>query len=225
MRRDVVAVIPAFECASTVGAVVAGCRQRLARVVVVDDGSTDGTARAAAAAGAQVEVLPENRGKGAALRRGIELALGGGPAAVVLLDGDGQHDPRDLPALLAAWDAGRGDLIIGSRMGAAHAIPRIRYLTNYVGSRILSWMTGVELLDSQSGYRLVAADLLRRLCLTARGYAIESEMLLKAARRGASIGHVPVATIYNGAASHFQPVRDTLRISFAALYFKVFDEP
>ena len=76
-------------------------------------------------------------------------------------------------------------------------------------------MSGVELEDSQSGYRLLAAPLARRLQLSARGYAIESEMVLKAAALGARIGHVPIATIYDGAPSHFQPIRDTLRISWA----------
>lgn len=224
MRRDVIAAIPAFDCASTVGRVVEGCLEHVGRVVVVDDGSSDGTASAAEAAGARVEVLPQNRGKGFALRRALALALDSAPAAVALLDADGQHDPRDLPGLLAAWDGGRADLVVGSRMGAAGTIPRSRYLTNYVGSRILSWMTGVELLDSQSGYRLASAALLRRISLVSRGYAVESEMLLKAARLGARIAHVPVTTIYDGEPSHFQPVRDTLRIALASVYVKVFDE-
>jgi glycosyltransferase involved in cell wall biosynthesis len=223
MRPDVVAVIPAFGCAGTVGRVVSGCRGIVGRVVVVDDGSGDATAHIAREAGAVVEVLPANRGKGFALRRGISIALRHRPAAVALLDGDGQHDPRDLTALLAAWDAGVGDLIIGTRMGAAREIPRSRYLTNYLGSRALSWMCGVELPDSQCGYRILASGLADRLGLSADGYAIESEMLLKAVRLGARIAHVPVATIYDGIPSHFQPLRDTVRISLAAVYYKVFD--
>src|SRR6185503_10177809 len=104
MRADVVAVIPAYRCAATIGAVARGVRQHLERVVVVDDGSDDATAAEAAAAGAQVERFASNRGKGAALLHGIAVALAGEPAAVLLLDGDGQHDPSDAPALLAAWD-------------------------------------------------------------------------------------------------------------------------
>ncbi len=231
MRRDLIATIPAFDCAPTIGRVVSGCLAHVGTVIVVDDGSSDGTAEAAREAGARVESLERNQGKGAALRRGLEIALAGSPAdpgepaGVVLLDGDGQHDPGDLPALIAAWESGAGELVIGSRLGASDAIPRARYFTNYVGSRILSWMSGVELEDSQSGYRLLAASLARRLRLRSCGYAIESEMLLKTAALGATIAHVPIATIYDGAPSHFQPIRDTLRISCAAVYFKVFDEP
>jgi glycosyltransferase involved in cell wall biosynthesis len=225
MGSKLVAAIPALNCAATIGEVVAGCLRHLDAVVVVDDGSDDGTAAEATAAGAQVEVLAANRGKGFALRRGIALALAHEPAAVAMLDADGQHDPADLPALIAAWERGEGELVVGSRMGDSEVIPPSRYWTNYIGSRILSWMTGQELEDSQCGFRIASAELLRRLRLTADGFAIESEMLLKAARLGARVGGAPVKTIYDGACSNFRPLVDTVRISCASIYYKVFDEP
>jgi glycosyltransferase involved in cell wall biosynthesis len=151
------------------------------------------------------------------------LALAAAPGAVLLLDGDGQHDPADVPAFLAAWDAGAGDLVVGSRMADSQAIPRARYWTNRIGSRILSWMTGWEIADSQSGYRLLSADLLRRLPLEARGYAVESEMLIKAAHRGARLAEVPIRTIYEGNPSHYRPLLDTARISLWSIYWKAFD--
>jgi glycosyltransferase involved in cell wall biosynthesis len=220
----VVAVIPAFDCAASVGAVVAGVRRHLARVVVVSDGSRDATAPAARDAGAEVEELPENRGKGAALRRGLELALAGDPAAVVLLDADAQHDPEDLPAFLDVWDHTRPGLVIGCRLQDDREIPAARYWTNYIGSRILSWMTGRELLDSQSGYRLLSSGFARRLALRSAGYAVESEMVIRAAHLGERIEHVRIRTIYNANGSHFRPLQDTLRISCASIYFKVFDD-
>lgn len=223
-RNDLCAVIPAFRAEPTLGAVVDGVRRHLARVVVVDDGSDDATADVARAGGAEVLVLDRNRGKGYALRQGIARALAGEPEAIVLLDADGQHDPDDLPAFLRAWDERRPDLVIGCRLEDRSDIPPARFWTNYIGSRILTWMTGFELLDSQSGYRLLSAELARRLGLSADGYAIESEMLIKAARRGARLEHVRVRTIYNDAGSHFRPVLDTFRISCASIYFKVFDD-
>jgi glycosyltransferase involved in cell wall biosynthesis len=223
-RTDLCAVIPAFRAEPTLGAVVDGVRRHVARVVVVDDGSDDATADVARAAGAEVLVLGRNRGKGYALRQGVARALAGEPRAIVLLDADGQHHPDDLPVFLRAWDERRPDLLIGCRLEDRSDIPPARFWTNYIGSRVLSWMTGFELLDSQSGYRLLSADLARRLELTADGYAVESEMLIKAARSGARLEHVRVRTIYNDAGSHFRPVLDTFRISCASIYFKVFDD-
>jgi glycosyltransferase involved in cell wall biosynthesis len=224
MRRDVIAVIPAYRCAQSIGPVVEGVRRHLDRVLVVDDGSDDATAETAAAAGAEVVRLSENQGKGAALRHGIAAALERSPPAVLLLDADGQHDPADVPTLVEPWQRGEADLVIGSRWGGREIIPGARYWTNYIGSRVLSWMTGVELFDSQSGYRLIDARLAGRLRLRSRRYAIESEIVIKAARLGARLAHVPVRTIYGENPSHFRPVLDTFRISCAAIYFKVFDD-
>jgi glycosyltransferase involved in cell wall biosynthesis len=223
-RADVCAVIPAYQCVATVGAVVAGVRRHLDRVVVISDGSIDGTAAAARQAGAEVIELAENHGKGFALRRGIVRALEWSSDAILLLDADGQHDPEDLPAFIAAWDAERPDLVVGCRLEDRDGIPGARFWTNYIGSRVLSWMTGRELSDSQSGYRLLSARLARRLRLVSDGYAVESEMLIKAAQAGAEVAHVRVRTIYNGGESHFRPVFDTVRISCASIYFKVFDD-
>jgi glycosyltransferase involved in cell wall biosynthesis len=228
-RNDVVAVVPALDCERTIGLVVSELRRHLERVVVVDDGSRDATGERALAAGAHVTAHARNLGKGAALRTGLRAALepeaAAPPDAIALLDADGQHDPADLPAFLDAWDSRRPDLVVGARLADRAAIPPARFWTNYIGSRILSRMTGYELEDSQSGYRLLAAGLARRLELVSTGYAVESEMLIKAARLGARLEHVRIRTIYNDSGSHFRPLLDTYRISRASIRFKVFDDP
>jgi glycosyltransferase involved in cell wall biosynthesis len=228
MRTGFVAVIPAFQCAASIRTVAERCLVHVDQVVVVDDGSTDETAAQARAAGAEVHSWSENRGKGAALRHGLRAALAqrpDAPDALILLDGDGQHDPDDIPALVGAWRRGEGDLIVGTRWSDPSKIPSSRYWTNYIGSRALSWMSGAELVDSQSGFRLLAAALARRLDLRSEGFAIESEMLLKAARDGGRIGHAPVRAIYDEAGgSHFRPLVDTVRISWESVYYKVFDD-
>ncbi len=224
MRRDIVTAIPALNCAATIAEVVAGCLRVVTEVVVVDDGSSDATAERAGAAGARVERLGRNHGKGFALRRALELALASEPAAVAMLDGDGQHDPADLPTLVEAWDGGRSSLIIGSRMSDSGNIPRARYWTNYIGSRILSRMSGYELSDSQSGYRLASAGLIRQWRLQSNGYAVESEMILKSSHLRAQLEEVPIRTIYGAEQSHFQPIRDTVRISCESIYFKLFGD-
>jgi glycosyltransferase involved in cell wall biosynthesis len=234
-RQDVVAVIPAYQCAVTVGEVVAGVSPYVSRVIVVDDGATDGSGAVAAAAGAEVIRNPVNRGKGHALRRAFDAVIAERRAArgrgeeprveaVAMLDGDGQHDPADLPVLLAAWDGREYGLVVGGRLKERALIPPHRYWTNTIGTKLLSWVTGVALEDSQSGYRVISADLLERMNLRSDGYAIESEMLIKAARRGARIGQVVIKTIYHDRVpSFYRPVRDTVAITCASAYHRLFD--
>jgi glycosyltransferase involved in cell wall biosynthesis len=216
-----VALVPAYQAAETVGGVVRGLLRHVSRVLLVDDGSTDGTSRRAEEAGAQVLRLSENSGKGSAIRAGLERVLASDATHVVFLDADGQHDPDDVPALLGAARHG-DDFVIGSRMARPEETPAVRYRTNEIGSRILTRMTGHDVEDGQSGYRVIAADLLRRLKLSARGYLIETEILLKAAPYVARFRHVPVRAIYGGP-SHYRPFRDTWIISWGAVYYKVFE--
>lgn len=216
------ALVPAFNAEETVGDVVRGLLRHIGEVLVVDDGSTDATGQEAELAGARTLRVPVNGGKGSALRAGIARLLEEvNLTHVAFVDADGQHDPDDLPLLLTAAREGE-ELVIGSRMASPEAIPSYRYRTNEIGSRILSRMTGHEIEDGQSGYRVVAADLLRRLRLNARGFLIETEMLLKAARHVRRFRHVPVRAIYGGP-SHYRPFRDTWVISWGAVYYKVFE--
>lgn len=216
------ALIPAFECAASIGGVVSGARRHVQPVVVVDDGSRDGTGAEAARAGATVVTRPENGGKGSAIRNGLERLLANPRITHVLfLDGDGQHDPSETPKFLEAARRG-ARFVIGSRMGESGAIPRYRYETNRIGDMILSRMTGMRVEDGQSGYRLVESDLLRALCLRARGYLIETEILLKAAPLLTHFDVVPIRAIYGGS-SHYRPFRDTWKISWGAVFIKVFE--
>jgi glycosyltransferase involved in cell wall biosynthesis len=216
-----VVLIPAYQAADTVGPVVAGARRHVARVLVVDDGSTDSTAASAAEKGADVLGLDSNSGKGAALRAGLARILPTSATHVAFLDADGQHDPDDLPALLAAAREG-DEFVIGSRMARPEETPPVRYRTNEIGSRILTRMTGHEIEDGQSGYRVVSTRVLSRLDLKSDGYLIETEMLLKAARNVSRFRHVPIRVVYGGP-SHYRPFRDTWIISWGAVYYKVFE--
>lgn len=188
-------VIPAFDEAAAIAAVVRGARDvaGVLEVIVVDDASRDDTAGVAAVAGARVLRLAHNLGKGAAVRRGVAAATGD---VVVLLDGDGQDPPAEIPRLLAAIEAG-ADLAIGSRFlgrfepGAITAIDRM-------GNRGLSWafgaLFGVALTDTQAGFRAARRELLASLLprLRARGFEIETELLAAAIAAGARVVEVPV---------------------------------
>ncbi len=216
-----VALVPAYQAAETVGPVVGGLLCHVPRVLVVDDGSTDATGERAVEVGGEVLRLPENGGKGSAIRAGLARLLSTDATHVAFVDSDGQHDPGDLAALLEAARDG-DDFVIGSRMARPEETPAVRYRTNEIGSRILSRMTGHDVEDGQSGYRVISADLLRRLDLNSRGYMIETEILLKAARHVPRFRHVPVSAIYGGP-SHYRPFVDTWIISWGAVYYKVFE--
>jgi glycosyltransferase involved in cell wall biosynthesis len=215
------ALVPAFRCASTVGGVVAGLKNVVREVLVVDDGSADGTADAARVAGARVLVRPANGGKGSALRDGLAVLLEEPVTHVAFVDADGQHDPADLPALLSAAKGG-ADFVIGSRLKDTGTMPAKNYWANTIGDRVLGRMTGLPVEDGQSGYRVIAADLLRPLRLRAERYSIENEILIKSAPRVRRFAAVPVKTIY-GVRSHYRPFRDTWITSWLSVYYKTLD--
>lgn len=219
-------LIPCYNAAGYVGRVVTAVRPLVGTLLVVDDGSTDSSAAEAEAAGAEVLRRPRNGGKGAALKDGIASLLARPETSHVLfMDADGQHAPDDVPKFL---DAARREeaFVIGSRFGDRSKIPGKRYWANYIGSRVLSRMTGQELEDTQSGFRLIAADLLRRVAprLRSTGYAVESEILIKASPLGIRVSHVPIEVIYDGNPSHYRPFADTWAISWLCVGYKVFGD-
>jgi glycosyltransferase involved in cell wall biosynthesis len=208
-------VIPCKNLESEVGEVVRGVLglNLGLDVVVINDGSTDGTSAAAEAAGAHVLEHEVNLGKGAALKTGFEYAIAKGYDAVVTMDGDGQHDPSAIPDFLDALDKCDADIIVGTRMHAVGEMPRLRIWTNRTTSRIVSLITGQNIPDSQSGYRLIRVRVLRDIVksfVTTR-YDTESELLIRAARRGYRTAAVAITSIYTGAVSHINPIVDTLR--------------
>lgn len=212
-ESTILAILPAFCEAGRIGAVVAAVREAGLPVLVVDDGSGDGTAAEARAAGAEVVELPENRGKGVALDRGFAYARAHGYQAVVTLDADGQHDPADLAGFLRVYDGGAAPVVIGNRFGDVSTMPRLRLLTNRFMSGLLSLAMGQDVPDTQNGYRLYRLDVLEGLELRALRFAAESEILLHLASRGVPLASVEVATIYGDEKSKIRPVRDTLRFA------------
>jgi glycosyltransferase involved in cell wall biosynthesis len=215
-----VAVIPAFNEAETIGRVVDGVRGAVHHVLVVDDGSTDGTAALARAAGAEVIEHGGNRGKGHAIRSAIAALAGRDYTHALLLDGDMQHLPDEAPLLLAAVAESGADVVLGERRFDRKAMPASRYQANRIGSRVLSWFVGSRFQDTQCGYRVLRLAALEGISLRARGYDIETEMLVKLSRRGARMTTVPVTAVYAGQRSKLRPVRDTTKTCFLAVYYR-----
>jgi glycosyltransferase involved in cell wall biosynthesis len=211
------ALIPAYNEATEIAHVVRGCAEHADEVLVVDDGSGDETAQAAEAAGATVIVHKRNAGKGAAIRTGLGYVRGHEFDAVVLLDGDGQHDWNEIRRFVEAAERTGAPIVLGDRMRDVAEMPALRRWTNRTTSRIISRLARQRIPDSQCGFRLLRAEVLADLDLKTANYETESEMLLQAAAAGHRIESIPIKTIYNAAPSHIHPVRDTWRFIKLAL--------
>jgi glycosyltransferase involved in cell wall biosynthesis len=214
MSERVLVVIPAFNAERTVGSVVRGCRAVLEDVVVVDDGSVDRTAAEAVDAGARVVSHAANRGKGAALKTGFGFAVQKGYDAVITLDADGQHLPREIPKFLTARAETQADLIIGGRAHLfGQMLPR-RRLANRFSAWSIARCSKTNVTDSQSGYRLYSRDLLLKAHLRSDGFDLESEVIVRAGVDGFKVITIPIELgfVDGLATSHYKPVADSLRI-------------
>ncbi len=219
-RNPVCALIPAYNAETSIGEVIDRTKEHVPRVIVVNDGSTDRTEEITRGRGVEMVSLPSNRGKGYALRTGFCLALNNGCSAVLTLDADGQHDPEDIPNFLKAHDLDSDAILIGSRMAQADRFPRQRYYSNRTAAFFISKALGQYLEDTQCGFRLYPANTLRSIQLTTSHFQTETEVLLRAVRRGNRLGSVPVKNIYlngNAPQSNFRPVIDTFYICMVVL--------
>jgi glycosyltransferase involved in cell wall biosynthesis len=204
-------VIPCFNEARTIASLVATVSQYFSSVIVVDDGSTDGSLDLASGAGAVVASHRRNLGKGATLRTGLSLALKQGFEWALTLDGDGQHAPEDLPLLLQCAGQTGASLVIGNRMHNARAIPWLRRKVNRWMSRKLSQLAGRFLPDTQCGLRLIHLATWSALPLKTERFEVESETLMAFLAAGCQVEFVPIQVIRSGRRSRIHPVADTLR--------------
>ncbi len=204
-------VVPAHNEGQTIADVVAGVRKKGLDIVVIDDGSEDSSGPAAREAGATVLVNQEKQGKGKALQRGFQFALEKGYDGVITMDGDGQHAVSDLDAFLQQVAQCPGGVVTGTRMGDCRGMPVIRYLTNGFMSWLISQICRQRIPDSQCGYRYISRTVLEDIRLSAKDFEIETEVLVKASKKGHKISSVPVQTIYRNEKSKINPLKDTWR--------------
>lgn len=210
-------VIPAYNEAATIRDVATRALAQLDCVIVVDDGSSDGTAGQLDGLDLLLLRNEQNRGKAASLWRGLQRALELGFDAVITLDGDGQHRPEDIPRVLAAAQAHPRHIVIASRLKNREHAPPLRLFANRMANFWISWAAGYFIADSQSGFRLYPAEVIRGARIhTARrhSFVLESEILIDAAQRGFRSVPVPIESLYFQAAraSHYRAARDTIAI-------------
>lgn len=206
----VAALVPAYQAAAHLGEVLLGIAALgdPPHVLVVDDGSRDGTAAVARQFGAEVLSFPANRGKGHALLAGFARLREFD--AVITLDADGQHPPDRIPAFVTAAREG-AHLALGCReMGAG--VPPLRRFANRFSSGWCSAIAGQRISDSQCGYRLYRREVLLETPVRASRYEVETEMAVRAARMGFRVAEVAIPTVYGDEQSHIRVTRDVPRI-------------
>lgn len=211
-------IIPAKNEASTIGQVVNGVRAQLpdGEIIVVDDGSDDQTAAEAERAGAQVARQPHSLGNGAAIKRGAREASGD---ILVFLDADGQHNPADIPRLLAELDQGYA-MAVGARAGASSHANTARLLANGAYNLIASIVTGQAIPDLTSGFRAVRADYFRQfIYLLPNGFSYPTTITMAFMRSGYPVTFVDIEAAKRTGKSHIRPLQDGVR--FLLIIFKI----
>ncbi len=224
MSERVLVMIPAYNAAPSLGKIVAGCREQNDTVLVVDDGSVDGTGDVARAAGATIVRHDVNRGKGAALKTGFAWAIEHGFDGLVTLDADGQHLPSEIPKILAARADSGADLIIGGRSHLFdHMLPR-RRMANRFSAWSIGKASGTGVTDSQSGFRFYSTKMLRAISLKSDGFDMESEVIVRAGRGGFRVITVPIdlGFVDGLCTSHYKPLGDTIRIAWTVFKTRFF---
>lgn len=211
-------VIPVYNESQNLGSLLVKLKGQKPDVLVVDDGSSDGCSDIAKKYTGTVIRNDAQQGKGYSLKVGFNYALQKGYDGVLTMDGDGQHEPDDIPKFLKEAARLKSCIVNGNRMESAKNMPFIRLLTNRFMSFMISSVCRQKIPDTQCGYRYISADVLQALVFESNGFEIETEILIKASKKGFTIVSVPIRTIYQGEVSHIHPIRDTIR--FFSYFFK-----
>ncbi|MHC4628057.1 MAG: glycosyltransferase family 2 protein [Planctomycetota bacterium] len=209
--NSVLVLIPAYNAALHLPELISRLSQYVCsdNLLIVNDGSTDGTLDIIREQEVNYICFSQNKGKGAALMAGFEHAVKCGYRSVLTLDADLQHLPEEVCRFYAV-DDGR-HVVVGTRRMSLRNMPFDRWLTNNLTSIIISIFSRARVRDSQSGFRLIPTRLLRAISLKTVDYDFESEMLFKAGALGFGMAEVPITTVYEGSRSYINPFKDTLR--------------
>lgn len=218
-RVRTVAVIPCLNEANFIGDIVTKTLKHLDAVIVVDDGSVDDTAKVAIEAGAHVVSHSSRRGTGAATRSGFASALSSGAEIIVTLDGDGQHNPDEIPSLLLPLqDNHAADLVIGSRfLQPNHNMPPYRKFGIDIITLLYNFGSRIQITDSQSGFRAHSRRLLESIVITSNDFSFSIEILVKARCMGFGICETPVSCFYHAESSSQDPFSHGIKVAFSVM--------
>ena len=211
-------IIPVHNEANTIGPLVTSLKRKNLDVVVIDDGSTDSSGLIAERQGARIFSNEGKQGKGYSLKEGFQHALSENYEGTIAMDGDGQHNPDDIEQFLNLAQKFPVSVINGNRMHDHARMPWVRYLTNRFMSLLISLTCRQYIPDTQCGFRYISCKILKEIHLASNDFEIETEILMKAAKKGFRIYSVPVKTIYRNEKSKISPLKDTLR--FFGYFFK-----
>jgi glycosyltransferase involved in cell wall biosynthesis len=223
--RNITLILPAYNEEVSVGSIVLLARRYADRVIVIDDGSSDRTAEVAANAGAEVVIHTTNKGKGMAFKTGFEAAEGAD--IIVTMDSDGQHNPADIPKLIAPILEGEADMVNGSRYLNGHKTdtPAYRRVGQTILDKITIMNSGIRITDSQSGFRAFSASTKDIFRFKAQGMAIESEMLADAGKYGLRVKEVEIDVRYDVDGSTEHPLKHGLNVLVKILTDMEFNRP
>jgi len=207
-------LIPAYNAQETLGSVLKKIEPLKMDTLVVNDGSSDETKRVASENGAHLLEHPLNLGKGAALQTGFQYILQKDYQLIITLDADGQHDPSEIPSLLKIFQSVKPDILIASRAAEFRRMTFLRRFWNRLGVKAVARLCHSDITDSQSGFRLIRAKVLKEIILSTSRFETELELLIKACKKGFSVLSVPINTqkVDGTVSSHFRPVVDTWKV-------------
>ena len=207
-KNRIAAVIPFFNECRTIYQIVNNTLQYVDCVIAVDDGSTDDSSNKIPE-GNNITLIKikENRGKGFALREGLIEGVKKGFTQIITIDADLQHNPDEIPLLIR--ELINFDIVIGNRLNNIVNMPLHRKMSNKITSFLLSLKTGEKIIDSQCGFRAYRAEIIKNIKTIKNGYEAESEILIKASRKGYKIGFTDISTIYGNEESKMSPVKTT----------------
>lgn len=210
----IVALLPAFNEEVALGSIILRCKQHVDKIIVIDDGSTDSTSKVAELAGAEVIRHHKNMGKGAALKSGFQAASDAD--VIITIDSDAQHNPDEIPLLVAPILEGKADVVNGSRYitGADENTPAYRRVGQKVLDKATNMSSGLDTTDTQSGFRAFSSKSFNVFRFEEKGFGVESEMLVDAAQAGLTVVEVEIGVRYDVDGSTKNPVSHGVRVLF-----------